>query len=330
MQLVSRLLATGLLAAAVPLVAACDWMKPKEDPQQARVDARKRAVAERLKAACSSQATYDRLKQVAFDEAIHIRNADPVNLDTLATHSVVRMEEPRVISRDEELDVTVCKGRFILEMPPGAERAFAGERRLVADIEYAAQAAADGTGLVYQIKGAEPIIYKLAAFDLRNGGRTVAAAAPATPTVVAERMPLPQEPQATFAPPRAPEPVATRVAKAPPRAPTPAREPPRAAPEPEREPVRTAQANPSFNCRHARSRSERMVCGNGGLAALDRAMSSQYYSALSNASAASRADLRRSRNRFLAYRDRCPDEGCVAQAYRDRMAEIRDIAAAGR
>ena len=34
----------------------------------------------------------------------------------------------------------------------------------------------------------------------------------------------------------------------------------------------------------------------------------------------------RTRDRFLAYRDRCPDEACVAEAYRDRMDEIRDIA----
>ena len=69
-----------------------------------------------------------------------------------------------------------------------------------------------------------------------------------------------------------------------------------------------------------------MVCGNRRLASLDRAMSSQFYSALSVSDGSTRAELRRSRDRFLAYRERCSDEACVAQAYRDRMNEIDDIA----
>src|SRR5439155_1494993 len=37
---------------------------------------------------------------------------------------------------------------------------------LQADIDYTAQASADGAGFVYQLKGAEPIVAKLAAFKL--------------------------------------------------------------------------------------------------------------------------------------------------------------------
>ncbi|MGZ8283798.1 MAG: hypothetical protein ACXWUN_12730 [Allosphingosinicella sp.] len=54
-------------------------------------------------------------------------------------------------------------------------------------------------------------------------------------------------------------------------------------------------------------------------------MSSQFYSALADSDAGTRRELRRSRDRFLAYRERCGSEACVAQAYRDRMDEIRDI-----
>ena len=68
-----------------------------------------------------------------------------------------------------------------------------------------------------------------------------------------------------------------------------------------------------------------MVCSSEALASLDRTMSSQFYSALSRGDERTRAELRRSRDRFLAYRDRCGDEACVAQAYRDRMDEIADI-----
>jgi uncharacterized protein len=70
-----------------------------------------------------------------------------------------------------------------------------------------------------------------------------------------------------------------------------------------------------------------MICSDGSLAALDRQMSSRYYSALAGADPGTRRDLRRSRDRFLSYRERCPNQACVAQAYRDRMDEIRDISA---
>src|SRR5207237_5229052 len=131
-----------------------------------------------------------------------------------ATSSLVRIEQPRVVSRDETLDVTVCSGRFILEIPPGAERAFGGEHQLAADIEYAAQAAADGSGLVYQIKGAEPIIYKLAAFDLQHGRTAV----PGATRVARAELPQPvPSPAPVTKPPVVavvPAPTPTRVVQA--------------------------------------------------------------------------------------------------------------------
>jgi hypothetical protein len=210
---------------------------------------------------------------------------------------------------------------LILQVPPGAERGFNGDRQLVADIDYAAQAAADGNGLVYQIEGADPIIRRLAAFNLQaqayRPGREappVAQAEPAAPAPASLGVqPVPAKPAPAPAPSRAP--VEAR------------RESPvQAAPEPVREPARRAVA-PSFNCRYARSHSERLVCGSNRLAALDREMSSQFYSALDRGDRQVRADLRRTRDRFLRNRDRCGDAVCVEQAYIDRMAEIRAIAA---
>lgn len=311
MKTIPSLLLVGLAIA----LASCGKLEPNGGTEQARAQ-NERALANKLKAACSSQATYDRLKQVAFDEAIQIRNADPVNLDTLSTHSLVRVENPIVKSRDETLDVTVCSGRFILQVPPGAERAFDGKRQLVADIEYAAQAAADGSGLVYQVKGAEPIIYRLATFDLRSEAYRPREAAPRVAAADPRTLP-PANPPAEPAP-------------AQPRATTPAADPTAAgrlpAPEPSKAPQRASTSSPSFSCRAGQSRSERMVCSSDRLASLDRQMSSQFYSSLSRASERQRADLRRTRDRFLTYRERCGDETCVAQAYRDRMDEIRDIA----
>ena len=323
----------GLLVVAV---AAFGWNltrgydRKKDEVQTAAADRK----TDPDQAACGSNATYGRLKEVAFEEAVRLRNADPANLDTLAQNSVVRMENPVVLSRDKELNVTVCSGRFILELPPGSEAAFGGERRLTANIEYSAQAAADGSGLVYQIRRAEPIIQKLAAFNLRGGPAPVPPSAPraaeyaeatAPPPPAAEAPPAPPEPSA--APPEPRRPAAIPRAAPPAPRPAPAPLPPRRV-EP-REPAATAtRSNPSFNCRFARSSSERRVCSSDRLAAKDRAMSSLFYSAMADADAGTRAQLRRTRDRFLAYRDRCGSDACIAEAYDGRMDEIRDIMAA--
>jgi len=288
--------------AAVLLATGCGGGKEALNEVEADGTARKTAAVDR---ACASAQTYDRLKELAFDEAARIRGDGAAQLDALSDAAVVRMENPVVGQSDPELGVTTCSGRFILELPPGSENAFDGERRLSADVEYAAQTAADGSGLVYQMEGAEPIIYRLATV----GGLVRARARPAEPQAAA--------PAAAPAPVQPPEP--RRTVEAPPQPPA-----PKAQPAPER--PAAASAQPSFNCRNARARSEMMVCGSGALAALDRRMSSLFYSALAGADPATRASLRRSRDRFLAFRNRCASEECIAQAYRDRMDEIEDIA----
>ena len=302
-------------------LSACGWTTPKNPAADERSAKEKRAVAARLKRACGSAETYDRLKAFAFDEATKIRRGGSPMLDRIATGVTVRMENPVAKSRDEELDVTVCEGHLIFDLPPGLQDAFDGDRRLEADVEYAAQAAVDGSGLVYQMQGAEPIIYRLAALGLSDGG-----ARPPVETAAVQPAPVPipapaPPPAATAAPvPRAPAPV-----PAPRPAPQPA--PPPVAAELPSEPARPrAVARPSFNCRAARGRVEQMICSDPGLAAQDRRMSSAFYAALARGDGDVRAALRGSRDRWLGFRNRCPTAGCVAQAYADRIAEIEDIA----
>lgn len=279
---------------------------------------------------CGSNATYARLKEVAFEEAFRLRNDDPTDLDTLAANSVVRMENPVVQNQDDGLGTTVCAGRFVLELPPGAERGFGGERRLVADVEYAAQRAADGSGLVYQLNGADAVIQRLAAFSLSRPPQPVpprevefAEAAPVDTGPVASEPD--DEPVAAPAPRPEPRPTATPKARAEAR-PTPRPRPTEVAKAERVEPIAPrATSRPSFNCRYARTRGEIMVCDSDRLAAKDRAMSSEFYQALANSDPRTRRELRRSRDRFLAYRDRCRDEACVAEAYDGRVQEIRDI-----
>jgi hypothetical protein len=266
-----------ILIAALLAAPACKKLEPAAT-KEAKAE-RAEAAGERTRQACASQASYDRLKALVFEKAGQVRSGNAVLLDRLAGTTVVRMEEPVVKSRDEALNVTVCTGRMVIELPPGSEDAFNGERRLVAEVEYAAQAAADGSGLVYQLDGAEPIIYRLAAIDLKGGTQAAAATPPA---------------------PRA-----------------------RAAPEPA--PVRAALARPSFNCRFARTRTERMVCADERLASRDRAMASLYYQAVSEADPETRSILRDTRDGFLARRERCGSPACVANAYEDRIDEIDRI-----
>jgi hypothetical protein len=298
------------IAAVLMATAACDWMQ-KKDPPGAKSE--KQLAAERneqIRKACASEATYGRLKELVFDEAARIRNSDPRNLDPLAASSVVRMEEPLVKSRDEDLNVTVCTGRFFLELPPGAENAFDGKRRLSAEVEYAAQAAADGSGLVYRMDGAEPIIYRLASFGM--AGRPM-------PRMVA--MPQPSAPPAVPA-----EPVLVDAApKHQPAVPPPL---PKSEDKARRQAAAASEtgARPSFNCRYARTASEKKVCASPALAAKDRAMASLYYDLMARADPALRAHLRRSRDAFLVRRERCGSEECIAAAYDSRRAEIRDIA----
>ena len=313
MKLVNR--SSGLLAGVLVLLSlgGCDWMQKKDPPHVKGENEQRREREAQLRRACASELTYDRLKEYAFDEAQRIRGRDEEALDQVATYSVVRMEEPVVKSRDEELNVTVCTGRFVLELPPGAENAFDGARRLTANIEYSAQAAVDGSGLVYHMSGAEPIIYRLATIGgLPTGLRTArvdpAAIPPAGTAPVALPPPAPPIPQP--GPPRS-DPQA---------APVPA---PRAAPAPK---SGQGGTRPSYSCRHASTRTEIMVCADPGLAASDRRMASVYYAEMARADPGTRQRLRRSRDRFLTERERCRSEACVAAAYEQRVREIQEIA----
>lgn len=301
-RLVSGGYALLATAAAALLLGGCDWMKKKDPPQAQSKAELAAAQRERIRKACASDGTYARLKELVFDEAARIRKSDPRTLDPLAAAAVVRMEDPVVKSRDDTLNVTVCTGHFVLELPPGTENAFDGERRLGADVEYAAQAALDGSGLVYQMDGAEPIIYRLATVGLTGRPLPKIVAPPPMATV---------EPAAPFPP-------------VPPAEPTPPISEMRGA-EAATPPTRVS-ARPSFNCRYARTSTERMICASPRLAARDREMASLWYALMARADPATRSHLRRSRDAFLERRERCGSENCVGAAYASRMAELRRIA----
>jgi uncharacterized protein YecT (DUF1311 family) len=256
---------------------------------------------------CAKQATYDRIKIELFRQAAQVRKSDQKAFDRLSTYAVVRMERPLLRSQDEELGTLRCTGHLSLDLPPGVA-VVGGRRTLSADIDYVLQPAADGSGDVVMLEGADPIVVPLATLAQSGAPLPVPPApqsAPVGQPGVAQDMPLP--------PPAA-------------RQPAPQPLPSARAPEPQPAPPATVgQAKPSFNCRYARTRGERAVCGDAGLAALDRQMASQYYRAVASADPGQRRILTSTRDSFLRFRDNCPSNACIAETYRGRIREIRDI-----
>jgi hypothetical protein len=191
------------------------------------------------------------------------------------------------VLESEENGTLNCSGTFYLDLPPGVT-VTGGHRTLTADVDYSVQPPGNAGSWVVQLRNADPVITALA-----------------TLTQAAETDPLAPETNTI-----APEGNAAASDSA--------------AVQPG--PATASPGRPSFDCANARTSGEAAVCADSGLAALDINMAAQYRRALSSASLEQRAVLQRTRDRFLAYRDRCPNRQCMADAYVGRMREIRDIA----
>ena len=237
---------------------------------------------------CSSKATYDLIKRDLFRRAAQLRGSDQAVYDALAAHAVIRMENPVMESEDNDTGAINCSGTLSLDLPPGVAVA-GGRTTLTANIEYTLQPAADGSGTVVLLRNADAIVAPLA---------TLARVAP-----VAEQPDLTNE-----------------IAPVDPLSPL----PPQAPGQPEAEP-RPVGARPSFDCANARTRGEIEVCSDAGLATLDRSMAAQFNRSMERASPEQRRLLQQTRDRFLAFRDRCPTRACIGDAYTGRIREIRDI-----
>lgn len=87
-----------------------------------------------------------------------------------------------------------------------------------------------------------------------------------------------------------------------------------------------APARPSFNCRYARSQSERMVCVDPNLAAADRRLARAYGEAI-DAGVPERV-LRRQQDVWLGAREGAARYGPedVARVYEARIAELQQMA----
>lgn len=242
---------------------------------------------------CADSKTYDLIKRELFRRAAQTRGSDQAAFDQLSGYAVVRMENPVMESQDGATGAVNCSGSLSLDLPPGVG-VVGGRRTLTADVDYTVQQAADGSGTVVVLRNADAMIGSLA--TLARVNEPVTSAPPVEPGVeangVAPTLPPTAAPQAEQPKPSAPPASGT---------------------------------HPSFDCAKARTKGEVAVCSDAGLAALDRNMAAQYGRAVADASPEQRALLRRTRDRFIAYRDRCPNRSCMGDAYVGRMREIRDI-----
>lgn len=294
-------------AALVLLIAVLLLVRRGDSDQDRLTGAETSAPApENPEERCASARTYDLIKRDLFRRAAQLRGSDQAAFDTLAAAASVRMERPVMEREDQDRGAVYCSGSLSLDLPPGVA-VVGGRRTLSADIDYALQSAADRSGDVLTLSNADAIITPLATL---------------VRTFAPQPEPVPDEPLDTLDPtydgpgevaPQQPQPV-----------PIPSPPPPPVEAGPTR-PAPSVSARPSFNCANARTRGERAVCSDSGLASLDRQMAAQFNRAMANASPGEREMLVRTRTRFLRYRDRCSTDSCVADSYRGRMAEISDI-----
>jgi hypothetical protein len=238
---------------------------------------------------CASQATYDLIKRELFRRAAQLRGSDQAAYDKLANYAVIRMENPVLESQDPSTGAANCSGSLSLDLPPDVA-VVGGRRTLMSDVDYTVQPAADGSGMVVLLRNADAIVAPLATL--------ARVAQPEQPSATEENTSeAEQEGNAEAS-------VSANVQPGPPS---------------------SYPGRPSFDCNNVHSRSEIAVCSDSGLSALDLNMATQYRRAMSTASPEQQALLQQTRNRFLGYRDRCPDNRCIGDAYVGRMREIRDI-----
>lgn len=238
-------------------------------------------------AGCSGNRVVAGLKSALFAEAAAARPTDAAVFQQIAAAAVARIENAAL--EGEDGTILQCSASLAIDLPPGIVSA-GGRSKLMGNVDYSLASA----GGEVTVRNAAGLINALAALERSSGAVT---------------QPLGSDPLGQAEP--RPEPT---IEPSEPLDPDPVTAPPTA-------------VRPSFNCANARTLGERAVCSDPGLSALDRQMASQYERALSASPPDRQALLRRTRDRFLVYRDSCPNDSCIADAYRGRMREISDIVA---
>ncbi len=252
---------------------------------------------------CAARTTHDEVKRQLFARAAEIRGSNGDNYQRIAEFALIQIDGGAPVSANAGALVE-CRGHATLRLPSGLKVA-GGRTTLGGDIGYSVGTGPRGTVTLGQ---SDTIAIPLATLTQNRAAAPSGAPAsnnvPSRPTTAA---PAPETAPVPIEAPR-PQPVPAPAPAAPPE-------------------MSQNSARPSFNCRRARTASERSVCNSASLAALDRTMAAQYRGAVADGGPEERRLLAQTRNRFLGYRDRCGTDACIANAYRGRMREIDDIMA---
>jgi uncharacterized protein YecT (DUF1311 family) len=287
----------ALIGGLLVLIALIIYLTSGRNPEQDRLTQNEFAQDEQRaqrpmpEKFCTSSATFNIIKQQLFQSAAEVRGSDKAAYERIAATAALRMENPVMESQDSSTGAVNCSGSASLDLPPGLAVA-GGRSTLTADIDYTVQPARDaGPAEKVVLRNADPIVTPLATL--------ARASAPRVQPGVESGVPATGEQQQNVA--------ASESANKPVG------------------PQTNYPGRPSFDCSHARSKGEITVCSDSGLSALDVNMAAQYRRALAFGSPEQQALLKQTGNRFIAYRDRCPDTHCAAEAYLGRMREIRDI-----
>ena len=238
---------------------------------------------------CAGNSTYELIKRELFRRAAQVRGNDQAAYDRLAGYAVARMENPVEENEDTATGVVNCSGSLSLDLPPGVA-VVGGRRSLMSDVDYSVKAGTGGSAELAGLRNADSIITPLAALmrvrEIETGPPEGETGNEAAAQANSAVPVVDGTPPAISA---------------------------------------TSSARPSFDCAAASSRGEQAICDDPGLGSLDRQMAGQYSRALAGASPAQSVVLKDTARRFSAYRDRCPSNACINEAYIARMREIRDI-----
>ena len=338
----SRPSPTALFAAAaialLLMVVIWPTLPEREQPVGAAAEQAPKAAAARPDpaAGCASRETDERIKRELFLRAARLRGSDQAAFERIAGASLIRVENPELMARNELLGTILCRAKIAVDLPPGVA-VLGGRRTLTAEIGYSLEA--DGSGEI-SLHDDGLVVAPLATLaqarrspdiddeEPATGGTPLVEPPPALPPVRVVTVPPPVRVAPTrAAPARVTSPPPARTATPRVASPLPARaastKPPAAA-APERT---AAEAKPSFSCRYAKGRGEKAVCGNATLAQLDRHLAVLYGQSWGQADAARRERLLSTREQFLARRDACRSDACVNGVYVRRIREVSEIMA---
>lgn len=241
---------------------------------------------------CASPAAIARLRDVIVGQARGAGGDGAGSLDARAAGlsvSVAAMQD----NQNGDGRTLMCRG--LLSLPQTGDAA-----PVSANVVYRLRPAANATVDVSGVAGAGPIVEALA---------RPPQLAPEPAVVPEAEAPEPPEPEPVPPPQAAPRAVTTRTTTV--RAPASV------------EPVGDeGDTRPSFNCRGVTSRVLQAICASPRLAALDVEMSELFYAVRADADRETRDELEESRADFIARRQSCRDDRCIARTYRDRIAEL--------